>query len=75
MKKEYDFSNAKPNPYVAKLRRQISIRLDVDTVEYFKMQAKQTGIPYQKLINLYLTECAQKEKKPVISWQGLSDQR
>ena len=69
MKKEYDFTKAKANPYAAALRRQISIRLDTGVVDYFKTQAKKTGIPYQKLINMYLRECAARAKKPVISWR------
>jgi predicted DNA binding CopG/RHH family protein len=69
MKKEYDFSKAQPNPYAAKLRRQISIRLDIDTVEYFKTEAKKTGIPYQQLINFYLSDCAASSKKLHISWR------
>ena len=57
MRKEYDFSKAKPNPYVKKMRKQISIRLDIDTIKYFKKKAGETGITYQNLINLYLTDC------------------
>lgn len=68
MRKEYDFSNAKPNPYIKKLRKQISIRLDVDTIEYFKSRAKETGITYQNLINLYLSDCAVHSKKLNITW-------
>jgi predicted DNA binding CopG/RHH family protein len=51
MRAEYDFSKAKPNPYVKKLRKQITIRIDTDTIEYFKKQAEDTGIEYQNLIN------------------------
>jgi uncharacterized protein (DUF4415 family) len=42
MRKEYDFSGGKLNPYIKNLRKQISIRLDIDTIEYFKRQAKET---------------------------------
>jgi predicted DNA binding CopG/RHH family protein len=52
MRKEYDFSNAEPNLYFKKLRKQISIQIDMDTIEYFKKQAEKTGIAYQNLINL-----------------------
>jgi predicted DNA binding CopG/RHH family protein len=69
MKKEYDFSNSIKNPYTKKLKRQISIRIENETVEYFKELASQTGIPYQNLMNLYLRECAEKNKKPNIHWQ------
>jgi uncharacterized protein (DUF4415 family) len=40
MRKEYDFSNGRPNPYIKKLRKQISIRIDIDTIEYFKKRLK-----------------------------------
>jgi predicted DNA binding CopG/RHH family protein len=63
MKKEYDFSQAKPNPYIAKLKKQITIRIDNDTIDYFKQQSQETSMPYQQLINLYLTECAKEGKK------------
>ncbi|MCL2798679.1 MAG: BrnA antitoxin family protein [Endomicrobia bacterium] len=63
MRKEYDFSKATPNPYAKRLRKQISIRLDTDTINYFKKQAKKTGVPYQQLINLYLLDCVAKEKE------------
>ena len=69
MRKEYDFSNAKPNPYIKKMRRQISIRIDIDTIEYFKKKAEETGITYQNLMNLYLTDCATRSKTPNIIWK------
>lgn len=68
MKPEYDFSNARKNPYAKKLKRQITIKIDNDTVEYFKAQAESSGIPYQTLINLYLTDCATNQKKLRMSW-------
>jgi predicted DNA binding CopG/RHH family protein len=69
MRKEYDFSNGKPNPYFKKLRKQISIRIDIDTIEYFKKKAEETGIAYQNLINLYLTDCAIRSKNINIVWK------
>ena len=69
MRKEYDFSNGKPNPYIKKLRKQISIRIDIDTIEYFKKKAEETGIAYQNLINLYLTYCAIRSKNINIMWK------
>ena len=72
MKKEYDFSNAKPNPYIKKLRKQISIRIDVDTIEYFKRRAEETGIAYQNLINLYLTDCVKHSKTINIAWKHVN---
>ncbi|PKL29170.1 MAG: antitoxin [Spirochaetae bacterium HGW-Spirochaetae-2] len=58
----FPFSSARENPYIPKLKKQITIRLDVQTVEYFKLMAEETGITYQNLINQYLAECAKKRK-------------
>jgi len=58
MKKEYDFSKSKRNPYAKALKRQITIRLDEPTIEYFCRLAEKTGLPYQSLMNLYLRDCA-----------------
>ncbi len=69
MKKEYNFTNSKPNPYAAKLRKQISIRLNVETIAYFKKTAQKIGIPYQKLINIYLSDCVAQRIKPSITWK------
>ncbi len=74
MRKEYDFSKAKKNPYSTKLKRQITIRLDADTIEYFKRIAASTEIPYQKLINLYLRDCALEERQPQIAWSSRGEQ-
>ena len=63
MREEYDFSNGTKNPYAAKLKKQITINLDVDTITYFKNQAAHSGIPYQTLINLYLKDCAENKKE------------
>jgi uncharacterized protein (DUF4415 family) len=69
MRREYDFTDAKPNPYVKRLRKQISIRIDMDTIDFFKKQAEETGIAYQNLINLYLSDCAIHSKKINIAWE------
>ena len=65
MRDEYDIKklNPRPNPYADKLKKQITIRLNASTIEYFKRQAEETGISYQNLINMYLTDCAVHEKK------------
>jgi len=68
MKKEYDFSNSIKNPYAKKLKKQITIRIEKETIEYFKKLASETDIPYQKLINLFLRDCAEHKMKPTISW-------
>lgn len=63
MRKEYDFSKSKKNPYAKQLKQQITILLDKEAIAYFKKLAQDTGVPYQVLINLYLKECAQQKKK------------
>ena len=68
MKKEYDFTNSKKNPYAKALKKQITVRLDETTIEYFKKLAQSSGIPYQTLINLYLRDCAQKQKRLNVKW-------
>lgn len=68
MMQEYDFSQARKNPYAGKLKKQITINIDIDTIDYFKHQSELSGIPYQTLINLYLSECASQKKQLQISW-------
>jgi predicted DNA binding CopG/RHH family protein len=68
MRKEYDFSNAVKNPYLKQLKKQITIRLDKESIDYFKNLAPNYGIPYQNLINLYLSECAHQHKKLILKW-------
>ena len=69
MRDKYDFSKGKRNPYAKRLKKQITIRLDEETLEYFKDLAEDTEIPYQTLINLYLRECAKTKKKPGLKWK------
>ena len=68
MRKEYDFTKARKNPYAAQLKKQITIRLDEDSIGYFKGISEQVGIPYQSLINLYLRDCAAHNRKLDLSW-------
>lgn len=70
MRDEYDLSELHPrkNPYARKLKQQITINLNIDTISYFKTLSEQTGIPYQTLINLYLTDCAVNKRRPSLSW-------
>ncbi len=68
MRANYDFSKAKRNPYARRLKRQITIRLDADTIDYFNRLAAETGIAYQTLINLYLRECAASGKRLALQW-------
>ncbi len=63
MRDEYDFKDAKKNPYVNGLKKQITINIDVETIDYFKQMSSETNIPYQTLINVYLKECAKSKKR------------
>jgi len=72
MRKEYDFSKAKKNPYASLLKKQVTIRLDEGTVKYFKEVATDAGIPYQTLINLYLRDCAASGRKLSLEWKKAS---
>jgi predicted DNA binding CopG/RHH family protein len=69
MRKEYDFSAASKNPYAAQLKKQITIRLDEESVNYFKKISEELGMPYQSLINLYLRDCATTQRKLDLSWK------
>ena len=76
MRNEYDFSRSRKNPYAKQLKRQITIRLDVASVDYFKQMATELGMPYQNLINLYLRDCAARKRRPTIQWpEGTAKQR
>ena len=70
MRKHYDFSNARKNPYAAQLKKSVTIRLDESSISYFKGMAEETGIPYQSLINLYLKDCAATQKKLSLAWKS-----
>ncbi len=69
MRKRYNFTDARLNPYATRLTRRITIRLDEDTLAYFKKLAEDSEIQYQTLINLYLRECARTRKKPAMRWR------
>jgi len=70
MKAEYDLSKMKSrkNPYAAKLKKPVSMRLSEDVVTYFKGMASEAGVPYQSLINLYLRDCVMKHRTVQIAW-------
>ena len=70
MRESYDFSDSQSNPYIKDLKKPVTIRLGVDVVEYFKTMSKETGIPYQSLINLYLRDCAQHNRKLELNWDS-----
>jgi uncharacterized protein (DUF4415 family) len=69
MRKNYDLGDGKPNPYARRLKKQVTIRLDEETVAYFKAMADEVGVPYQTLINLYLRDCAVSGRKLALEWR------
>jgi len=69
MRKEYDFSSSRKNPYAAQLKKPVTIRLDQASIVYFKSMSEETGIPYQSLINLYLKDCAASKKRLNLDWK------
>lgn len=69
MRNNYDFSKAKKNPYIKLLKKPVTIRLDEDTIAYFKALAMESDIPYQTLINLYLRDCASSRKRLKLAWK------
>ena len=67
MRKEYDFSENRANTYVERLRKSVTINLDVANIDYFKSEAARTGVPYQTIINMYLTQCRTQDKHLVFA--------
>lgn len=74
MKREYDLTRLawKRNPYARRLRKPVTIRLDQDLIVYFKRLGRETGMAYQRLINLYLRDCAASKRRPSIRWEDAS---
>ena len=68
MKKHYDFSKAIRNPYAKRLKKQLTIRLDAETLAYFQDLSRELSLPYQTLMNMYLRECAAERRRP--HWTG-----
>ena len=71
MLKEYDIDklNPRPNPYAKELKKQVTIKISPSVIDYFKEQATQIGMPYQTLINLYLSDCVKNKRKLQMSWK------
>ncbi|MCD8039090.1 MAG: BrnA antitoxin family protein [Lachnospiraceae bacterium] len=71
MREEYDIMNLNPrkNPYAAGMRKQITININTDTIDYFKKQSERNGIPYQTLINMYLTDCMENKRELQMTWK------
>jgi predicted DNA binding CopG/RHH family protein len=74
MRKEYDFSESVAAPYAKLQKKQVTIRLGVDVITYFKKLSAETGTPYQRLINQYLQDCARKERRPKTVWSSPSEE-
>jgi len=72
MRKEYDLSRLKgrKNPYAKRLKKQVTIRMGIDVIQYFKGLSEETGLPYQNLINLYLRDCVVSRRKPLLQWSS-----
>ena len=62
MPAEVDFSNSIPNPYIGKVRRRVTMNIDGENIDYFKAESGRTGVPYQVIINMFLTECREQGK-------------
>jgi predicted DNA binding CopG/RHH family protein len=69
MREEYDFSNATKNPYAKELKKQVTIKISPTVIDYFKAQASKLGIPYQTLINMYLTDCVNNKRELQMNWK------
>ena len=71
MLEEYDIDKLNPrsNPYAKELKKQITIKIAPSVIDYFKGESKETGIPYQTLINLYLVDCVKSKRKLEIAWK------
>lgn len=73
MRKNYDFSTAERNPYARRLKRQLTIRLDEETIGYFQGLSREMSLPYQTLMNMYLRDCADTGRRP--RWSAASTRK
>ena len=71
MREEYDIQSLNPrnNPYSNRLKKQITINIDADAIDYFKGLSSDTGVPYQTLINMYLVDCVRNNRRPMVTWE------
>lgn len=71
MREDYNIAELSPrkNPYTGRLKKQVTLNIDNEIIDYFKAQSKESGLPYQTLINLYLSDCVSKKRKPSVTWQ------
>ena len=70
MREEYDIEKLNPrkNPYTNRIKKQVTININEETIDYFKNLSEQYGLPYQTLINLYLTDCANNKRELQMAW-------
>lgn len=73
MRNHYDFSKGVRNPYAKRLKKQLTIRLDTETISYFQDLSKELGLPYQTLMNMYLRDCAATGRRP--QWASAEDRQ
>jgi hypothetical protein len=73
MRAEYDFANAIENPYSNKEKKAVTVRLETDVVDYFGALASESGIPFSNLVNLYLRDCAEQQRKVSLVWNKKPD--
>ena len=73
MRVNYDFSNAKRNPYAKRLKKQLTIRIDAETIGYFQELSRELAVPYQTLINMYLRDCAVAKRRPEWASRGSAE--
>lgn len=71
MLEEYDIDNLnpRPNPYAKELKKQVTIKISPSVIDYFKDQAAKVGMPYQTLINLYLSDCVNNKRELQMTWK------
>ena len=71
MREEYDIKNLNPrkNTYAKLLKRQVTINLVENVIDYFKNKAESIGVPYQTLINLYLKDCVVNNQNLELTWK------
>ena len=71
MREEYDIQSLNPrkNPYSNRLKKQVTINIDADAIDYFKSLSSDTGVPYQTLINMYLVDCVRNNRRPMVTWE------
>ncbi|MFN7965933.1 MAG: antitoxin [Acidobacteriota bacterium] len=74
MRDHYELSKmkARRNPYPQMLKQSVTVRLDRDTVDYFKGLSAKIGVTYQNLIKLFLRDCAERQKEPSLTWVAKS---